>query len=85
MTPEHEPPSSEEVLGFHDMLDMLNCTSPAKFILWEDEDPAQARRSESGVPCGTELPPRGLIRGWEVCERCIKNPYLKGALLTGAK
>jgi hypothetical protein len=80
--PEQGPLSSEEITEFHDMLD---CTRPAKFALWEDEDPSQARESESGVPCGTELPPRDLIRGWEVCERCIKNRYLKCALLIGIK
>ncbi len=76
--PEHDPPSSELIADFHAL---INCTSPAKFILWEDEDPALARRSESGVPCGSELLSRGRIRGWEVCERCVKNPLLKFALL----
>ena len=57
----------------------------AKFILWEDEEVAQAKASDSGVPCGTLLPPRGLTGGWEVCERCIKNPIIKCALWFGLK
>lgn len=80
--PEQDPISSEVIADYHAM---INCASPAKFNLWEDEDPPLARKSESGVPCGSELRPRGLIHGWEVCERCIKNPYLKCALLIGLK
>ena len=77
--PECEP-SSEEITQ------MINCTRPAKYILWEGHGPSEAQGpSESGVPCGTELPPRGQIRGWEVCERCIKNPGLKLALCIGLK
>lgn len=77
--PEHEFLSSAEIR------DMLECSRPATFFLWEDGDPPQARRSETGVPCGTELRPRGLINGWEVCERCIRRPSLKCALLTWLK
>ncbi len=80
--PEHEAPSSDEIA---EIRDMLECARRAKFIFWEGENPAQARRSESGVPCGTDLPPRGLIRGWEVCERCIKIPSLECALVVGLK
>ena len=65
--------------------DVLECTRPAKFVFWEDEDPARARASDSGAPCGAQLLPRGLTRGWEVCERCIKHPILKGALFFGLK
>jgi hypothetical protein len=65
--------------------DVLDYSRPARFILWEGEDPAQAKTSDSGVPCGTELLPRSLIRGWEVCERCIKHPISRGALLLGLK
>jgi hypothetical protein len=75
--PQNEPLSAEEVAEIKDMLD---CTRPARFILWEDEEPTQAKESDSGVPCGTQLPRRGLNRGWEVCERCIKHPVLKGLL-----
>jgi hypothetical protein len=60
--------------------EVLECSRPAKFVLWEDEDPAQAKPSDSGAPCGSQLPPRGLTRGCEVCERCLKHPILKGAL-----
>lgn len=68
-----------------DIRDMLDCSRPARFIVWEDQNQAEAKVSDSGVPCGTELPPRGLIRGWEVCERCIKHPILRGALFLGLK
>jgi hypothetical protein len=77
-----EPLSNEQMA---EIIDMLECTRPAKFILWEDEEPTQAQETDSGVPCGAELPPRGLVRGWEVCERCINNPILKCALYVGAK
>ena len=77
--PEREP-SSEEII------EMLNCMRPAKYILWEEDGPGGAQEpADSGVPCGTEIPPKGRVRGWEVCERCIKNPALKAALLTGLK
>ncbi len=81
------PAPEQEFLpsAYAEIRDMLDCSRPATFFLWEDEDPAQARKSESGVPCGTELQPRNLVRGWEVCERCIKIPSLVCALLTGAK
>jgi len=82
LAPEYEPSSSVETA---EIRDMLECSRPAKFILWQDEDPTQVLKSESGAPCGTELLPRGLIHGWEVCDRCIKNPSLKCALLVGAK
>jgi hypothetical protein len=80
--PVDEPPSSDDMAEIRELLD---CTRPTKFILWQDEDPSKARKSQSGVPCGTELAPRGLVHGWEVCERCIKNPSLKCALLIAAK
>lgn len=68
-----------------DIRDMLDCSRPARFIVWEDQNQAEGKISDSSVPCGTELPPRGLIRGWEVCERCIKHPILRGALFLGLK
>jgi len=80
--PQNEPLSTEEMAEIKDMLD---CTRPSEFILWEDEEPIQAKETDSGAPCGAELPPRGLVRGWEVCERCINNPILKCALSVGAK
>lgn len=79
---QEEPISCEEMAQFKEMLE---CGRRAKFHLWEDEDPAQAKRSDSGVPCGAHLPPRGLTRGWEVCDRCIKRPLLKVALFFGFK
>jgi hypothetical protein len=74
--------SNEEMA---EIKEVLECSRPAKFILWEDEEIAQANASDSGVPCGTLLPPRGRTRGWEVCERCFKHPILKGALFLGLK
>jgi len=49
---EYESSSSDETAAIRDMLE---CVRHAKFIFWEGEDPAEARESESGVPCGTEL------------------------------
>lgn len=83
MVDSDEKPLSDKEMA--EIRDMLDCSRPAGFILWEDEDQAQAEISDSGVPCGTQLPPRGLTRGWEVCERCVKNPLLKCALFIGAK
>ncbi len=79
---QEESISCEEMAQFKEMLE---CGRPAKFLLWEDEDPAQAKESDSGVPCGAQVPPRGLTRGWEVCERCIKHPLLKAALSIALK
>jgi len=78
----------EEQLSNEEMAlikEVLECSKPAKFALWEGEDPAQAKPSDSGAPCGPQLPPRGVTRGWEVCERCIKHPILNGALFFGLK
>ena len=78
----------EEQLSNEEMAlikEVLECSRPAKFVLWEGEDPAQAKPYDSGAPCGAELPLRGVTRGWEVCERCIKHPILKGALFFGLK
>jgi hypothetical protein len=74
--------SDEELAEINEVLE---CSRPAKFIVWEGEDLAQAKTSDSGAPCGTQLPPRGLTRGWEVCERCLKHPILKGALFFDLK
>jgi hypothetical protein len=77
-----EHSTKEEIEEFRDM---VGCGRPSKFILWEDEDAAEARESDGGVPCGAELPSRGATRGWEVCERCIRHPLLMGALKTDLK
>lgn len=79
---QEQPLSDEEMAEINDMLD---CSRPARFILLEGEDPAQAKTSDSGVPCGTQVLPRGLTRGWEVCERCIKHPISRAALFLGLK
>src|SRR5260370_28210716 len=77
-----EPPSNEEMAEFKEMLE---CARPAKFIVWEDEDQTHPRASDSGVPCGTELPSQGGVCGWEICERCISHPLLKCVLSAGFK
>jgi hypothetical protein len=64
---------------------MLVCGSVAEFVLWETDDPAHACRTESGAPCGSELPSRNGVRGWELCEECLNNPALIAALRTGLK
>jgi hypothetical protein len=64
---------------------MVFCDGVAEFVLWETDDPANACRTESGAPCGSELPSRNGARGWEVCEECLKTPALIAALKTGLK
>lgn len=83
MVDSDEKPLSDEEMA--EIRDMLDCSRPAGFILWEDEDQSQAEISDGGVPCGTELARRGLTRGWEVCERCIKHRFLRGVLFLGLK
>lgn len=78
-----EPSLSNDEMA--EINEILGCSRPARFILWAGEDPAQAQPSDGAVPCGTELLSQGLTRGWEICERCIKHPILKGALFFGLK
>jgi hypothetical protein len=78
MGTEHEPLSIEATEQ------MLHCARVAEFILWDTDDTVHAR-TDSGAPCGTELPPRNGIRGWEVCGQCLKSQALRAALLTGLK
>jgi hypothetical protein len=77
---EYLEPSVEEVQR------MIFCGKTAVFTLWDTDRPKQVvERTDSGAPCGTELPPRNGVRGWEVCGDCLKNPALKTALILGAK
>ena len=64
---------------------MIFCGRVAEFVLRETDDPAKARRTESGAPCGSALPSRNGIRGWEVCEECLNSPALIAALKVGLK
>jgi hypothetical protein len=51
-----EPLSNDEMA---EIIDMVECTRPAQFILWEDEDQAQAKISDSGVPLWYRTPTSG--------------------------
>jgi hypothetical protein len=62
----------------------IRCDRTAEFILWDTHDLAR-EHTDSGAPCGAELPPRNGIRGWEVCAGCLKSPLLRALLHIGAK
>jgi len=65
-------------------IDMRFCDNVAEFMVWETGDVACG--TDTGVPCGSELPSRNGIRGWEVCGVCLKDyPAVIAALKVGAK
>jgi hypothetical protein len=50
---QEQPLSDEEMAEIKDVLD---CSRPARFILWKGDDPAQAKTSGSGVDVHEPLP-----------------------------
>ena len=62
----------------------IRCDRTAEFILWDTDDLAY-ERTDSGGPCGAEMPPRNGIRGWEACAECLKNPIVRALLHIGFK